>query len=379
MMGLARCFCSTWRSTPVRTTTMPTARIRSALKMVNFTLMDASLRDRGNPNPFPPFLMISILLILIYLPLQTFAQEKRFEFEKGLMGSKFRLVFYASSDSLARLAAAQAFGRIDTLNEILSDYRDGSEINRLSAQSGSGKWVCVSEDLYRVVSTSKEISQKTGGVFDITIGPVVQLWRRALRRSQFPVQKELDEALASVGYQKIALRPKKRAIRLSNSRMRLDVGGIGKGYAADEAVRILKGLGIASILVDAGGDLTLADPPPGKAGWEVEITSGTPQDSTATLLLANVGIATSGASYRYLEHNGIRYSHIVNPNTGVGLRYHVRTTVIAPSGTLADALATALSVAGISKAREISRAFPGVRVWLLETNGSEVKSWNTLK
>jgi FAD:protein FMN transferase len=363
----------------VSTSTMPMARISNALKMVNFTRLNASLRDQKKRGLFFPFLKISILLFLIYLPEFVFAQEKSYEFEKGLMGSPFRLVFYTTSDSLAEQAAAQAFGRIEALNEILSDYRDGSEINRLSARSGSGEWVSVSDDLYRVISLSKNVSQQTGGAFDITIGPVVQLWRRALRRSTFPSPDVVAETRRAVGYSYVKLRPQGQKVKLTQPGMRLDVGGIGKGYAADEAVAVLKKLGINAVLVDAGGDLTLADPPPGKAGWEVEVTSGLPEDSTTTLLLSNAGIATSGATYRYLEHEGVRYSHIVNPQTGVGLRYHVRTTVIAPNGTLADALATAFSVAGIENSKKIAGNFPGVKVWLLETNSGNVKSWNTLK
>ncbi len=349
------------------------------MKMVSFTRLCASLRHGGTTVLLFPFLKISSFLLIIYLPGSVFAQGKRYEFEKGLMGSPFRLVFYAEGDSLAQVASAQAFGRIEALNEILSDYRDGSEINRLSAQSGLGKWVPVSEELYRMIELSKKISRKTSGAFDITVGPVVQLWRRAMRRRIFPTNDEIEEARRAVGYRYIKLRPRNKSVKLTQPHMRLDVGGIGKGYAADEAVRVLNRFGIRSILVDAGGDLTLADPPPGKPGWEVEVSSGTLSDSTAVLLLSRVGIATSGATYRYLEHNGVRYSHIVNPKTGVGLRYHVRTTVMAPNGTLADALATAYSVAGIEGAKRITSKFQNVKVWLLETKGTKVKSWNTLK
>lgn len=378
-MGLAICSCSTLKKTPVRTTTKPKVRITNALKMVSFTRFYASLKISEKMLVRFSFSNISIFLILFYLPALVFAQQKRYEFQRGLMGSPFRLVFYTISDSLANSAAGQVFGRIEKLNEILSDYRDGSEINRLSAQSGSGKWIAVSDDLFEVIRISRKLGKKTAGAFDITIGPVVQLWRRAMRRNRFPEEKEIAKARQAVGYRNIRLRPGKHTVRLTHPHMRLDVGGIGKGYAADEAVALFKKLGITSVLVDAGGDLTLAESPPGKEGWEVEVTSGTQSDSTIRLLLSNVGIATSGATYRYLEHNGVRYSHIVNPATGVGLRHHVRTTVIAPNGTLADALATAFSVEGIDGAMKIERRFPQIKVWLLETKQGEVKSWNTLK
>ncbi|MPR34395.1 FAD:protein FMN transferase [Salmonirosea aquatica] len=325
------------------------------------------------------FLTISTFFIAIYFPVQVYGQEKRYEFEKGLMGSPFRLVLYTSSDSLANRAAQRAFTRIEDLNEILSDYRDGSEINRLSAWSGSGEWVAVSDDLYEVLSISKKISRKTRGTFDVTVGPEVQLWRRAMRRGLFPDEGEVGKARKAVGNQYVKLRPRTKSVRLVRPNMRLDVGGIGKGFAADEAVQGIKELGIEAILIDAGGDITLAGTPPGRHGWEVEINSGKSADSTAVIPVSNVGVATSGGTYRFLEHDGVRYSHIVDPKTGIGLRHHVRTTVIAPNGTYADALATAFSVAGIRKSKRIIRRFSNVRVWLLETNGNQVSSWDTLK
>ncbi len=324
------------------------------------------------------FLNISILLIIIYLPAQVFAQGGRYEYARGLMGSQFRLILYAPDSATAHRAANRAFARIEELNEIMSDYRDGSEINRLSAGSGSGEWVTVSPELFDILSVSKDISQRTGGAFDVTVGPVVQLWRRAMRRSYFPEKEDIRQARRSVGYRYIKVDAQERKVLLERKAMRLDVGGIGKGYAADEAVRVLRELGIHSVLVDAGGDLTLGDAPPGQKGWRVEVSSGTTADSVQTLELANAGVATSGASYRYLEHQGKRYSHIVDPRTGVGLLHHVRTTVIAPNGTLADALATALSVAGTSRGKRLLKRFPNVQVWLLETKGDRIRSWNTL-
>ena len=225
----------------------------------------------------------------------------------------------------------------------------------------------------------KKISRKTKGTFDITVGPVVQLWRRAMRRNIFPAANEVEQARKAVGYRFVKLRPCTKFVRLVRPGMRLDVGGIGKGYAADEAVRVIQNLGIKAVLIDAGGDLTLAGVPPGRKGWEVEINSGTSTDSTALVHLTDAGVATSGANYRYLEHDGVRYSHIVDPKTGIGLRHHVRTTVIAAKGTYADALATAISVAGCERSKRIVRRFPGVQVWLLESEGTQVTSWKTLK
>ncbi|WP_165933541.1 FAD:protein FMN transferase [Arundinibacter roseus] len=312
------------------------------------------------------------------MPSVGYGQAKRYKFQKMLMGSPFQLVLYSSSDSVAQEAARKAFVRIEQLNERLSDYRDGSEINRLSATAGKKEWMAVSDDLFRILEISRKISRQTQGAFDVTVGPVVQLWRRALRRNHFPEPQELENVRKAVNYKYIRLRKRNRQVMLTKPSMRLDVGGIGKGFAADEALKIIKQEGISSALIDAGGDLTLADPPPGKTGWTVEITSGNGRDSTAILLLANVGVATSGATYRYLEHEGKRYSHIVNPKTGVGLRFHVRTTVVAPNGTLADALATACSVAGIQKSKKMLRRFPEAKVWLLEIRDGKQEEWKSI-
>lgn len=335
------------------------------------------IRSTFSKHPFPSNTMskIRILLLFCYLPIQLFAQEQRFEFEKGLMGSPFKLVFYAPDEAIAGRAADSAFARIGALNTIMSDYLDGSEINHLSATSGSGKAVVVSQDLYSIIRQSVEISAKTAGAFDITVGPVIQLWRRAMRRNYFPAPKEIDEARAGVGYKFVKLDGKNKVTLLTKG-MRLDVGGIGKGLAADEAVRILKHFGIKSAMADAGGDLSLADAPPGAPGWKITVSSG--EDSIQTYVLANVGVATSGASYRFIEHDGVKYSHIVDPKTGVGLTHHVRTTIVAPNGTLADALATAVSVAGVEKSKKMIRKFPGTKAWLIESRNGREYSWNTL-
>lgn len=314
-------------------------------------------------------------LIISLSPLR--AQEQRYTFEKGLMGSPFKLVFYTSNDSIAKLAADRAFKRVEELNEIMSDYRDGSEINRLSATSGSGKWVPVSKDLFDILAVSQDVSTKTGGVFDATLGPVVQMWRHATRKGIFPPEEEIRDALAHTGYSKLKMDKKTRSIMLTQKGMRLDIGGLGKGYAAEEAIKELKKLGITSAMMDAGGKIVLTNPPPGTKGWNINVSNGS--DSLKAMQLSNVALATSGPTYRYMEYKGVRYSHIVDPKTGIGLLFHVRTTVISPDGTVADALATAFSVAGIEKSKKYLKRFKGSKVWLVEKQGDRIAEWNMLE
>jgi len=365
------------------TRTIPNRIIRRAVKVLSFnpSTISSNYYTCCNEKVIQRkiYSKISILLILAYLPTFVFAQNNRQVFDKPLMGSQFRIVIDSPDSLLAKNAADSAFNRISELNSIMSDYLDGSEINRLSASSGTDTWVSVSQELYDIVQQSVEISKATNGYFDITVGPVIQEWRRALRRNYFPDKKTIRRKRKSVGYRYILFDSSNRRIKLIRPDMKLDLGGIGKGYAADQAIILLKTLGFQSVMVDAGGDLTLNEPPTGKKGWEIDISSGNSQsDSIEYITISNAGIATSGATYRYLEHKGRKYSHIVNPRTGVGLLHHLRTTVIAPTGTQADALSTAVSIAGIRRSKKMIRHFPAVKVWLIETKNGNVRSWNSI-
>jgi thiamine biosynthesis lipoprotein len=320
---------------------------------------------------------LRITLVFFFLCTCAFGQNNRYVFEKGMMGSPFKLIFYAENDSVANIASQKAFARIQELNDSLSDYRDGSEINKLSAQSGTGKWVHVGQDLFNILWISKDISKKTEGAFDVTMGPVVQLWRRAVRHGKFPDDNEIRVARSKTGYEKMMLDSATKSVLLTEPGMRLDIGGLGKGFAAEEAMKIIRTFGIRSAMVDAGGKIVVTNAPPGTRGWNVTVSNGS--DSLRTILLANTSVATSGPTYRYLEFKGIRYSHIVDPKTGIGLTYHIRTTAVHPDGTVSDALATAFSIVGIKRTKEYLKAFPGTKVWLVEYNDGKVTDWNSLE
>jgi len=358
-------------------TSRPADKMIIAFNRFSFTRLYRSFHFIKNSGPKDYLISnIAILFFICYFPSQLIGQDRRYTFEKGLMGSPFRIIIYADNDTLANKSANAAFKRIEDLNVALSDYRDDSEINAVSAQSGSGKWISVSKDLFDILYISDDISKKTGGAFDATLGPIVQEWRRATRKGYFPDQKLIKDALGRTGYKKIQYNIPSQSIELKDKGMRLDIGGLGKGYAADEAVKVLKSYGIQSAMIDAGGKLALMDPPPGQKGWKIVISSG--RDSVETIEYSNVGIATSGPTYRYLDYKGKRYSHIVNPKTGIGLEHHVRTTVISPNATEADALATAFSVSGIKEGKKYLKRFPDNKVWLVETRGDKVNTWNTI-
>jgi FAD:protein FMN transferase len=270
-----------------------------------------------------------------------------FEAVEPQMGTLFRIKLYAADQSLAEKGFRQAFDRIAQLNNILSDYKPDSELNRLT-QAPAGKPVTVSQDLFRVLKASEDLAVQTNGAFDVTLGPVIRLWRQARKNKALPDSEALAAAKARCGYRKMKLDEKQHTVTLLQDGMLLDLGGIAKGYAADEALEVLKALGMGSALIAASGDLAFGDPPPGERGWRIGVDSYDRANApfTRILLLSNKAVSTSGDTEQFVEINGVRYSHIIDPMSGIGLKERRTVTVVSDTGTLADALATALSVLG---------------------------------
>lgn len=304
---------------------------------------------KGNPE------MHFLGLIFLLLGCRSLSPEARFEFAKPQMGAPFRIVLYAANKDQAEAAAQAAFRRVEQLNAILSDYDTDSELNRLSRTAGSGKVVPVGPDLWKVLVESQRYAELSDGAFDITVGPCVSLWRKARREAKFPATAPLKEALQAVGYKKVHL--KNKTAKLLVPDMKLDLGGIAKGYAADEAMKMLKAHGIRRALVAAAGDIAVSDPPPGKTGWQIEI--GAPPK---IISLSNGAVSTSGDLFQHVELNGTRYSHIVDPRTGIGLTNQALVAVIARDSITADALATAVSVLGPQKGQALVQKIPGATV-----------------
>ncbi len=300
-------------------------------------------------------LLLAGLVCAIYSPLAGRADEQpaaapltRFEYQQVRMATPFRIALYAADEASANAAADEAFGRIKQLNDLFSDYDAESELSRLCRLSGPGKPVGVSPELFEILTRATSLSKQSNGAFDATIGPVVGLWRVARRKRQFPDPARLTEARSRVGYQLVRLDEQARTVELLHSGMRLDLGGIAKGYACDQALAVLKKHGIARAMVSGGGDIVGGDPPPDRTGWTIGIAALLQPDETPAqfISLKNAATSTSGDAYRFVVIDGKRYSHIVDPKTGIGITESCSVTVIAPDGTTSDALATAAAVLG---------------------------------
>ncbi|MGA2867142.1 MAG: FAD:protein FMN transferase [Verrucomicrobiota bacterium] len=303
----------------------------------------------------------------------------RYEYERPEMGVPFRLVLYAPDQAGADQAAEAAFRRVQQLNDSLSDYEAESELSKLSRTSGQGREIPVSDDLWFVLRRAQALAERSGGAFDITVGPCVNLWRRARRQHQLPDPARLAQARKAVGYQHVRLNPKRQAVELLVADMRLDLGGIGKGYAVDEALKSLKRLGLSRALVEGGGDVVVGDPPPGKPAWRIELA---PLDVTNApparfLLLKNAAISTSGDLYQRLEIEGKRYSHIIDPGTGIGLTNHSLVNVIAPQGITADSLTKVVSVLGPQKGLKLVEATPGAAARVMRNPDEKLETYES--
>lgn len=264
------------------------------------------------------------------------------------MGLPFRMVLYAEGKSVADAAAEAAFARIQQLNDILSDYDTDSELSRLNQTAGAGRPVRVSDDLWWVLERSQQIARETDGAFDMTCGPIVSLWRKARREKVLPDSGKLEEARRAVGHVKLRLLPADHSAELLVPYMRLDLGAMAKSYAIDEAMKVLRARGIRSALITGSGDMAMSGPPPGTAGWRIELAplDATNAPATEFVLMQDAGLATSGDLFQHIEIEGVRYSHIVNPRTGMGLTDHSLIVVIAKDCATANSISTSASVLG---------------------------------
>lgn len=314
------------------------------------------------PSAVRPLLALISLLCVKASSVPAWPAPQRFEYSEAAMGVRARIVLYAEDEASARLAAESAFNRIARLEDVMSDYRQDSELMRLCRQSG-GPPVRVSRELFYILRKSLDLSRRSNGAFDVTVGPAVRLWRKARQNGKLPSAEELSLALKLVGWQNIVLDPVKQTVQLKVPGMQLDLGGIAKGYACDEAIRVLRRHGIASALVELGGDIVVSGPPPGQKGWRVEVANATDL-SCRQLVITNAAVSSSGDTEQFVEIGGTRYSHIVDPRTGLGLTERIAVTVIAPTGVLSDGLATAVSVLGADSARPLLAQYPRVSAYI---------------
>ncbi|QDT65037.1 FAD:protein FMN transferase [Calycomorphotria hydatis] len=318
-----------------------------------------------------------VVLGLVITTSAAIAEEnslKRFEFQEIRMGVPFRIIMYVEGREVANSASKEVFARIRELDLTCSDYDPDSELNQLK-KSPVGHSTPISDDLGRVLNRGLCLAEKTGGTFDPTIGPLTRLWRRARRAKQLPDKGTLQASRNAVGHHHLQIdhHNSRYTATLKQTEMAFDLGGIAKGFAADEGLVTLKKHGITRALIDASGDLAIGEAPPDKAGWTIGIAALKSPDAepVEAIVVEHCGVATSGDAYQYIEIDGTRYSHIVDPHTGYGLTNRCSVTVIAKDGTAADAYASALSVMGPKAGIEFAYRTKDLDAYFVELSNGE--------
>ena len=298
--------------------------------------------------------MIFSLILLLYPSI--LGASERFEFDETHMGVRVRILLYADTSESAERAAKEAFASFHTLNGIMSDYDSESELSLLDENRG---WIRVSDDLFTVLRAAKHYCTLSDGAFDVTAGPMVRLWRRSRRLQRLPRAESVEHAKQLVGNQLWELNESTQSVRLLKPGMKFDLGGIAKGYAIDKAFEIIQKHGMVSQLIDAGGDFRVGAAPPGTEGWTIA-------KDNETVLMKDTAMATSGGRFQFVEIEGVRYAHIVDPQTGLGMNRLATVHVTAPTAMEADALATAVFILGSEKSKALIDKFPKVTFEVVE-------------
>jgi FAD:protein FMN transferase len=289
------------------------------------------------------------------------------------MGSPLNITIFANDSAKASLLAKKSFQMADSLNLIFSDYLENSELNLLSKTAGTNTFQAVSPALWDIIKQSVKASEKCKGAFDISVGSIVKLWRKIRKDKILPNENILQNSLQTTGYQSIILDSTNHSVKLLQKNTLLDLGGIAKGYVAQKIADFCKKQGIEKALVDAGGDLASIG-----TGWRVGVTIPNSDELLERfIILNNQAVATSGNMYQFVEIDGKKYSHIVNPWTGLGLTHQRNVTVIAPDGATADWLATACSVLSVKKALKLIKKTRNCELLMLEMRKGKLKKWQS--
>lgn len=310
------------------------------------------------------------LLCLATLPVSvTQGQEDKLQRAKPIMGTMVEITTFRNRSSPKGVVAGRkteeealelAFEAISRVDKLMSNYKADSEISLINQQAGRN-YVKVEPEVLKVIRMAIKVAALSGGAFDITIAPLVELWGFHRKNGHMPPTESIQKVLPLINYKNILIDEKKRKVKLKLPGMMIDLGGIAKGYAVDQAIEALKNNGIDQALVNAGGDLYVLGHPPKRNFWHIGIRHPfVPNKTVSSLKIRDQAIATSGNYENFFVLKGKRYSHILDPKTGQPIQGIASVTALAKTAMEADALATAVSVLGPEKGIELLNNQPDV-------------------
>ncbi len=301
--------------------------------------------------PFP--------LSLFPYPLSQSPGPVRYEASHQAMGTIYTIVAYGRDRALLSEAVNEAFDEIDRLDAQMSNYKPDSELSVINRE-GAQHEVTVSPNLFGLIQYSLKASAESGGDFDITVGPLMKVWGFFRGQGRLPGPSEIAKVEKTIGYQHVHLDPARRTIRFDEPGVELDLGGIGKGYAVDQAVEILRSSGVDAALVSSGGSSIYAlGAPPGERGWKITVRDPYHDDKAADVLrLKNFALSTSGNYEKFFKIDGKIYCHIMDPHTGRPVQGMLSTVAAVPTGVETEGLTKIFFVGGVEKSRAYLATHP---------------------
>jgi FAD:protein FMN transferase len=308
------------------------------------------------------------------------AQEtKLYSRSQQAMGTVFTIYLYADNDQHADALFAMAFDQIQRLDQTLSNYNPESELSRINRLAGD-EAVTTDPEVFSLLKTCLEYSKRSEGTFDITVGPLMRAWGFFRGQGRYPAPWQLDKAREKVGWEKVQLDASARTVHFAVDGMELDLGGIGKGYAVDRVVALLRAAGVKTAMVDAGSSTLYAlGAPPGEKGWLVRVPKpGDRSQTISMVLLRDESLSTSGSYEKFFRLNGRTYCHIMDPRTGAPVEGMLQATVIATDGTTTEALSKPMFVMGTEQGAKFLSEFPRVSgLWVTgQVSSPHVVPWN---
>jgi thiamine biosynthesis lipoprotein len=305
-----------------------------------------------------------LLLLLTLLP--GLARAEWFQREEAIMGTRVAVELWSEDATLAQRAMDAVIAEMIRTDELMSTYKPESQLSQVNAHAFE-RPVQVDPEIIDVVMRSFEFSRESNGAFDITYASVGYLYD--YRAHQHPTGEQISAALPAVDWRQVQVDPKANSIRFLKPGMRIDLGGIAKGYAVDRSIEMLRKLGIEHAMVNAGGDTRLLGDRLGKP-WIVGIRDPRNDGRVVTRLpLEDEAISTSGDYERYFEENGVRYHHILVPGTGKSAREVRSVTILGADATLTDGLSTTVFVLGVERGMQLVSRLPDVEAVIVDKDG----------
>lgn len=316
------------------------------------------------------------LFFALLISINSTSGNEIFKEKVGLMGSNFEITVIAENKAQADIFIAKAVNEIKRIENLISSWDPKSQTSAINKNAGINP-VKVDLELFQLIERSIAISKLTDGAFDISYASMDRIWKFDGTVTQIPDQVIILQSIAKVGFENIVLDKENSSVFLKKEGMKIGFGGIGKGYAADKAKALLEKIGVKGGIINASGDMNTWGQKPDGKDWEVAITNPMDKSKSFGRFPLNEGsVVTSGDYEKFVILNNERYSHIINPKTGMPAKGIISVTVFAPKAELADALATSVFVMGIEAGIDRINQLPNIECIIVSENGSLYTSKN---